>query len=61
MTKQEALKELAAMKLTKAQVLSLQIKLLVEAGISPDVALDTVCGAGSFDRLARSIWEGANS
>lgn len=43
-------------KATKEQVLTACIRALIGAGISPDQALDTVCGQGVFKRLAADVY-----
>jgi hypothetical protein len=48
---------LAETALTKAQALLMAIKLLVDAGIPVDQAMDFVLGAGTYREIADSVWE----
>jgi len=42
-------------------VIAASVAALVKAGFAADVALDMVCGEGTFNKLAGEIWEVANA
>ena len=44
---------------TNPAAISAKILALINSGASVNVALDTVLGAGTFDRLASDIWNAA--
>ena len=42
-------------------IIAASVAALVKAGFAADVALDMVCGEGSYNRMAGEIWEAANA
>jgi hypothetical protein len=38
-----------------------RVKALVDSGAAIDEAIDTVCGAGTYDSIADAIWESARA
>lgn len=45
----------------KKVIITYCLAALIEAGFAADVALDMVCGEGSYKRMAGEIWEAANA
>lgn len=45
----------------KKVIITYCLAALIEAGVAVDVAIDMVCGEGSYKRLAGEIWEAARA
>jgi len=45
----------------KNLVINTAIAMLVKSGASIDKAIDAVCGAGTYDKLAHDVWTAARA
>ena len=45
----------------KTLVINTAIAMLVKSGVSIDKAMDAVCGAGTYNKLAAQVWEAAQA
>lgn len=57
----EALKTTGFHGLTKNDTMTICLQTLIQNGTPANIALDTVCGEGSFDRLASDLYESLNA